>query len=196
MAHDLAAKGTTTSVQRRPTAGPVINHSAAASPRAPLQRLRQRLGNQGTIALANRLRAGPAGAAKQVRPEALTKWPGELAGTGGLTPPLRNHSSLDPPGLRNLSRSIQTKLTISQPGDIYEQEADRVADQVMRMAGPPPQMPSVSPVRAAACTLPIQRLCAECEEELSADHKPPMPDKNGARGRVRSKVMHSRCGSS
>ena len=29
--------------------------------------------------------------------------------------------------------TIQSKLTIGQPGDKYEQEADRVADQVMRM---------------------------------------------------------------
>ena len=29
--------------------------------------------------------------------------------------------------------TIQTKLTISQPGDVYEQEADRVAEAVMRM---------------------------------------------------------------
>lgn len=28
---------------------------------------------------------------------------------------------------------LQTKLAISEPGDAYEQEADRVADQVMRM---------------------------------------------------------------
>jgi hypothetical protein len=32
--------------------------------------------------------------------------------------------------------AIQPKLTISQPGDPYEQEADRVADQVMRMPDP------------------------------------------------------------
>lgn len=31
---------------------------------------------------------------------------------------------------------IQTKLTISQPGDKYEQEADYVAEQVMRMLEP------------------------------------------------------------
>ena len=29
--------------------------------------------------------------------------------------------------------SIQTKLTVSAPGDVYEQEADRVADEVMRL---------------------------------------------------------------
>lgn len=31
-------------------------------------------------------------------------------------------------------RPLQTKLTISEPGDTYEQEADRVAEQVMRMS--------------------------------------------------------------
>jgi len=31
---------------------------------------------------------------------------------------------------------IQAKLTISQPDDVYEQEADRVADEVMQMAEP------------------------------------------------------------
>lgn len=31
---------------------------------------------------------------------------------------------------------VQAKLTINQPNDIYEQEADRVADQVMRMPEP------------------------------------------------------------
>lgn len=34
---------------------------------------------------------------------------------------------------------IQPKLTINTPQDIYEQEADRVADQVMRMPEPQPQ---------------------------------------------------------
>jgi len=29
---------------------------------------------------------------------------------------------------------LQTKLTINQPGDVYEQEADQMAEQVMRMA--------------------------------------------------------------
>ncbi len=34
---------------------------------------------------------------------------------------------------------LQTKLRISEPHDIYEQEADRVAAQVMRM--PSPEVP-------------------------------------------------------
>ena len=46
---------------------------------------------------------------------------------------------------------IQPKLTIGQPNDKYEQEADAVADQVMRM--PASEIPSV------------QRKCDKCEEE-------------------------------
>jgi hypothetical protein len=39
-------------------------------------------------------------------------------------------------GVGKLFRSglLQAKLRIGQPNDIYEQEADRVADQVMRMS--------------------------------------------------------------
>jgi hypothetical protein len=32
--------------------------------------------------------------------------------------------------------TIQAKLTVSSPDDVYEQEADRVADHVMRMPDP------------------------------------------------------------
>jgi hypothetical protein len=45
---------------------------------------------------------------------------------------------------------IQAKLTIGQPGDIYEQEADQVADRVMRMTEPGIQR---------------QPSCPGCEEE-------------------------------
>jgi hypothetical protein len=40
---------------------------------------------------------------------------------------------------------IQTKLTVGAPGDIYEQEADRVAAQVMSMGN---SSPSIQPARA------------------------------------------------
>jgi len=39
------------------------------------------------------------------------------------------------PGCQSQS-PLQTKLAVSQPGDIYEQEADRIAQQVMRMPEP------------------------------------------------------------
>jgi hypothetical protein len=31
---------------------------------------------------------------------------------------------------------LQVKLTVGEPNDVYEQEADRVAEQVMRMPEP------------------------------------------------------------
>src|SRR5215207_413807 len=59
---------------------------------------------------------------------------------------------------------IQAKLTVSEPGDQFEQEADRVAEQVMRMP---------DPATADGATLPrevqapqIQRMCSACEEEI------------------------------
>jgi len=62
--------------------------------------------------------------------------------------------------LRMLSHStpaIQTKLTVNQPGDVFEQEADRVADQEMRMAAPGMVQRQNEDK--------LQRKCAECEEE-------------------------------
>jgi hypothetical protein len=50
---------------------------------------------------------------------------------------------------------IQTKLTVSQPGDPYEQEADRVADQIMRM-------PDFTPEIGSHPGVEIQRECTEC----------------------------------
>ena len=57
---------------------------------------------------------------------------------------------------------LQTKLTISQPDDPYEREADHVADQVMRMATPPtgPKLSFSRHVEQSA-----QRKCDQCEEE-------------------------------
>ncbi len=49
------------------------------------------------------------------------------------------------------SGALQAKLRIGQPGDIYEQEADRVAEHVMRM-------PDVSEAKDAR----IQRKCPKC----------------------------------
>lgn len=58
--------------------------------------------------------------------------------------------------------AVQTKLTVSQPDDPYEQEADRVADHVMRMATP------LRSSLSSTTSLEAQRKCAACEadEEL------------------------------
>jgi hypothetical protein len=62
---------------------------------------------------------------------------------------------------------IQPKLSVNEPGDHYEQEADAMADRVMRMS-----MPSMgeSPFFKPAQT-GIQRKCEHCEEEEKLHRK-------------------------
>jgi hypothetical protein len=56
---------------------------------------------------------------------------------------------------------FQPKLTVSQPRDIYEQEADSMADKVMRSINSPADRPGFF----KPSILPVQRKCAQCEEE-------------------------------
>jgi len=53
---------------------------------------------------------------------------------------------------------VQPMLTVNKPGDIYEQQADAVADNIMRM-------PANDKSFFAAPVNNIQRKCAACEEE-------------------------------
>jgi outer membrane protein OmpA-like peptidoglycan-associated protein len=62
------------------------------------------------------------------------------------------------------SGAIQAKLTIGQPNDIYEQEADRVAEQIMQM--PNPGTNGNMAVSGQNKVSHIQRVCPECEEDL------------------------------
>ena len=92
--------------------------------------------------------------------------------------------------------TIQTKLKIGEPNDRFEQEADRVADQVMRMPDRsesdtlslPRQYSQVSALQEpliAKFGLPnqppslsrneqnnVQRLCKKCDEEIQAAMEP------------------------
>jgi hypothetical protein len=70
-----------------------------------------------------------------------------------------------------LKSGVIQKLTIGQPGDVYEQEADRVAEQVMRM----PDLGKAQSKRASRYDeVPsVQRICTECEDEL---HRQPMEE--------------------
>lgn len=69
---------------------------------------------------------------------------------------LLSNNSVYTPGLSATPKPIQPKLAINQSGDKYEQEANAVADQVMRM--------ETSPMLARS-PLPIQRMCSACEEK-------------------------------
>jgi Domain of unknown function (DUF4157) len=76
-----------------------------------------------------------------------------------------NHVQVNPlwQSLAMRSGIVQPKLTVGQADDPYEREADRVADQVMRM--PAPQSDgrglSITPLTSRQA----QRKCSECEEE-------------------------------
>ena len=87
-------------------------------------------------------------------------------------------------GNRALGRMLQAKLKVNEPGDEYEQEADRVAEQVMRM--PDPQLlsndkcgagrhgenGSVTVQRKCAACESGKGLCPECEEEQRVQRQP------------------------
>ena len=61
-----------------------------------------------------------------------------------------------------VQRMIQRKLTVSQPGDSYEQEADRVAETVVSMSDNAGATGALD--RKEAPDLDIQRACPKCEE--------------------------------
>jgi hypothetical protein len=62
------------------------------------------------------------------------------------------------------SQPLQAKLTVSAPNDPYEQEADRVADQVMRLAEPQAQR------ACAPCTTAIGS-CPNCEGDVKVQRQ-------------------------
>jgi|GEM_PF-5290414 len=95
----------------------------------------------------------------------------------GLIPAASGHSGAIGQILR--SGKIQTKLSVSQPGDALEQEADRTADAIMRMpAGPAEGLSASAPL--------IQRACDTCEEKedkvqtKSDGHDAPAPTETPA----------------
>ena len=76
------------------------------------------------------------------------------AGSAGTASPRLGHDFSQIPIHPPAAGAIQTKLAINKPGDEYEQEADRVSEQVMRM--PEPQLQ-----RACACG----GACPKCQTE-------------------------------
>lgn len=74
------------------------------------------------------------------------------------------------------SNNIQPKLTIGQPDDKYEREADAVADKVVQRLAIPEQLtsnPGGIQTKSLASTITplIQRKCAHCEEEEKLQKK-------------------------
>src|SRR5437588_11097497 len=83
----------------------------AIQPEHPLLHLQQAMGNQAMM--------------RMLRPQ---------SGAGAAA---SEHSAFHAPSTPFQSSAIlQRKLTINEPGDAYEQEADRVSEHVMRMPAP------------------------------------------------------------
>jgi hypothetical protein len=65
------------------------------------------------------------------------------------------------PLFSNSSYYFQTKLSVNQPGDKFEQEADAMAERVLKMD----TRSVASPQTINAITPVVQRKCSHCEEE-------------------------------
>ena len=108
----------------------------------------------------------PNGAPPAGRAADLMTAPEQGAGAAGRARMMREmQQSVGNARLSRLVGSpIQSKLTVGAPNDVYEQEADRVANRVMRMPEPrPAQANSMARQSEAAGRT---GLCPECEKEL------------------------------
>jgi hypothetical protein len=85
--------------------------------------------------------------------------------------PLNNETPLHPlHGIHYLQQTLgnqgvlarlQAKLEVNDPGDVYEQEADRIADAVTAQSS----SQVATPTLRASGPAPVQRQCIECEED-------------------------------
>lgn len=120
----------------------------------PILNLQRTIGNQAVLRL---MRAGVEGK------EGVEAGDAGFSGSHGRFPSNFAGMPVFPPPVRG----IQRKLTVNAPGDAYEQEADRVAEQVMRMPDP-----AAAAVPAASGGVAgVQRACAcggtcdDCKKE-------------------------------
>jgi len=80
----------------------------------------------------------------------------------------RFHAVQQALGNQGLLGRLQAKLTVNQPGDLYEQEADRVADAVMSSGNSRSVVPPPTP--HANASIGVQRKCATCTEQDEEIH--------------------------
>ena len=105
------------------------------------------------------------------------------AGLTVTTSPRSGHNFARIPVSPSKAGTLQTKLAINEPGDKYEQEADRVADQVMRMPEPKLQHACAcggTPGRTGECEecgkkrLSLQRMSLNVPGPVAAGFAPPI----------------------
>ena len=192
MAHERAGPTSAVGGAAARDCGGVARSAASRATPSAAGALQHRLGNQATHALVNRFLNGSSTASVVGFGGAESAHSGNPSGTSAADQPrpVVSRCQTSPKARDSLQVSgnacpnpVQTKLTVSAPGDAYEREADLMADVVMRMPEPPLQIPVHSPVSATSSRPPsVQLLCAGCDDELSrtaplAD--PPMPHDAG-----------------
>jgi len=89
----------------------------------------------------------------------------EPLGRCALPTPTTDIASRNPASFARPVRAVQCKLTVGAAEDAYEQEADRVANEVMSASGRRTPIAQASPP-------PIQRRCTTCEEDETLRRKP------------------------
>lgn len=111
-----------------------------------------------------------------------------LAGLADMGSPPFGHDFSRIPIHPRAAGALQAKLSINEPGDEYEREADQVSEQVMRMEAPdiahtaPPVIQRLGAgTHRKPIPAPLQRVCTECEEEkVHRQAAPPVAGIDGA----------------
>jgi hypothetical protein len=140
MALDRAERNPASIERRRVGAAAIARSATVQAAPSALRALRQRLGNQATLALVNRASNGS---------DAVGR---------GLAP----RESLE--AVR--TDAIQAELMISHPADASEREADQVADAVMRMSESGLRSTNICPTCASMRPASVQRVCADCDDDV------------------------------
>jgi len=152
----------------QPSSPPPARRSASAHERAP--RLQWSIGTQARPAsspprarqpVAEPSRDAPA---QEAEPTLTPGRPPGPAWDFGKLPLSPAEPASGPRASASLPINIQRKLAIGSVDDLLEHEADRVADQVMRMPNPAAAPPQVSR-KCGACEEQVSRKCAACEEK-------------------------------
>ena len=82
---------------------------------------------------------------------------------------------------------IQAKLTVNKPGDIYEKEADAMADKVVQRIAEPAGIQTTSFSAVGTVTPFVQKKCAHCDEEEKLQKKEKGDDRDLLKEKVQKK---------
>ena len=85
--------------------------------------------------------------------------------------------------------SIQTKLTVNQPGDIYEKEADAMADKVIQRLSETTTIQTKPFSQTAAITPLVQKKCATCEQKENLQKKEMEEDQGLQKDKLQKKPI-------